>query len=193
MPWETSFDENEILEKAINVFWAKGYDSTSMTDLLEATGINKGSLYNSFGSKKELYIKALLKYDREQRAAMFKNITSQKGSVAAIEALFDKLILQSLNDKERKGCFMVNIAVDLPNQDSDIKSIVKRSLEEVEAFFVQQLKLGTSNNTIPIGLDIEATAKGLLALMVGLRVLARSMLSEDNLRAIKQQALSLIT
>ncbi len=63
MPWEKSFDEEVAIEKAMLVFWEKGFEPASIADLLEGTGLNRGSLYNAFGGKQQLFVKALLKYD----------------------------------------------------------------------------------------------------------------------------------
>ena len=160
MPWEKSFDVDDILDRATGVFWAKGYEATSLTDLIKATGINKGSLYNAFGSKKGLFTKALLKYDREQRQAMLAQLAVMDDPVAAINALFDGLIAQSLADKEHKGCLLVNTALDLPNHDKDIEKTVKASMRDFEAFFEQQLELGHSTGAIPTHVDTKVTAQG---------------------------------
>lgn len=192
MPWEKSFDTDEILDRATKVFWAKGYEATSMADLLKATGINKGSLYNAFGSKKALFTQAFLKYDREQRQATLAQLKSMNDPVGSIEALFDGLIAQSLDDPEKKGCLLVNTALDLPNQDEDIAKAVMSGMEDFEAFFVQQLKDGKKTGAIPAHVDPKTTAKGLLTLVTGLRVLARGVFDKAGLTAIKSQALDLI-
>jgi TetR/AcrR family transcriptional repressor of nem operon len=69
MPWEKSFDEDEAVGKAMNVFWEKGFEPASMADLIAGTGITRGSLYNAFGGKEQLFVKALQKYDKDKRRA----------------------------------------------------------------------------------------------------------------------------
>jgi len=192
MPWEKSFDTDEILDRATAVFWAKGYEGTSMADLLAATRINKGSLYNAFGSKKALFTLSLLKYDREQSRGTLTQLKAMNDPVGAIEALFDGLIAQSLNDPEKKGCMLINTALDLPNHDEDIAKAVKAGMAEFEAFFVQQLIAGKKTGAIPTHVDPKITAKGLLTLVTGLRVLARGVFDKSGLTAIKAQALDLI-
>ena len=192
MPWEKSFDLDDALDRAMKVFWAKGYEGTSMADLVEGMGINKGSLYNAFGSKKALFTQAFLKYDREQRREILKQLEAMNDPVAAIEALFDGLIAQSLDDPEKKGCMLVNTALDLPNHDEDIAAAVKAGMADFEAFFVRQLKAGKKTGAIPAHVDPKKTAKGLLTLVTGLRVLARGVFDKSGLVAIKAQALELI-
>ena len=192
MPWEKSFDIDQAIDNATEVFWAKGYEATSLADLLKATGINKGSFYNAFGSKKKLFTESLLKYDREQRKAIFAELAAMDDPIAAITALFDRLVEQSLSDKDRKGCLLVNTALDLPHHDKDTERTVKKGLAEVVAFFKQQIELGHNAGTIPASVDSTVTANALLALLVGLRVLARGVFDRDSLLAIKKQAIDLI-
>lgn len=192
MPWETSFDVDDVLDRATKVFWAKGYEATSLGDLIKATGINKGSIYNTFGSKKELFTRALLKYDREQRAQTLSSLTALNDPHLAIETLFDALIAQSVEDDERKGCLLINTALDLPNHDEDIEKTVKNGLQDFQQFFEQQIALGKEQGSIDKQLDLETTAAGLLTLVVGLRVLARGVFDETGLAAIKSQAIDLL-
>lgn len=192
MPWEKTFDINIAIDQATNIFWAKGYEATSLSDLLKAIGINKGSFYNAFGSKKALFIQALLNYDRKHRRNTLDQLESLENPVLAINTLFDRFIEQSISDDERKGCFLVNTALDLPNHDKDIDETVKKSLSDFEAFFVKQLELGLLNGSIPAHVDIKTTSKGLLALIVGLRVLARGVFDQAGLNAIKTQAIDSI-
>ena len=192
MPWEKTFDIDEAINQATDVFWAKGYEATSLADLLNATGINKGSFYNAFGSKKKLFIESLLKYEREQRRDVLAQLRTLNDPVLAINKFFDALIEQSLTDTEKKGCFLVNTALDLPNHDSDIQKAVKKGLKDTESFFEQQIKLGIETGAIPKKVNPEIQAKGLLTLLVGLRVLARGVFDKASLNAIKTQAISLI-
>jgi TetR/AcrR family transcriptional repressor of nem operon len=192
MPWEKNFDTDEAIDKATQVFWAKGFEATSLADLLKEMGINKGSFYNAFGSKKSLFTQSLLKYDREQRRQVLEQLSSLQDPILAINTLFDALVEQSLADVERKGCFLVNTALDLPNHDEDIQKTVKKGLNDFEAFFEQQVRLGISTGAIPDRVNITVTAKGLLTLVVGLRVLARGVFDQASLTAIKTQARDLI-
>ena len=192
MPWEKTFDIDEAIDRATDVFWSKGYEAASLSDLLEAIGINKGSFYNAFGNKKALFIQSLLKYDREQRYNTLKELSALNDPVLAISTLFDGLIQQSLSDKDRKGCLLVNTALDLPNHDDDIEKTIKKGMKDFELFFQQQLKLGQTTGAIPAHIDPKEAAIGLLTLVVGLRVLARGVFNRASLNIIKSQAIELI-
>lgn len=192
MPWEKAFDMDDAVDRATEVFWSKGYEATSLSDLLEATGINRGSFYNAFGSKKKLFVQSILKYEREQRRQVLEEFAALNDPVLAINKLFDAIIAQSETDKARKGCFLVNTALDLPNHEPDIQKTVRKSLKGTEAFFEGQLKIGKEQGVIPDHVDTETAAKGLLALLVGVRVLARGIFDARGLKAIKKQALKII-
>ena len=192
MPWEKTFDTNIAIDRATQVFWAKGYESTSLADLLKATQINKGSFYNAFGSKKSLFTQSLTKYDKESRRAAITQLSALNDPVVAISHFFDMVLDECVNDKDYKGCFIINTALDSPNHDVDIQSIVKTAMMELQAFFEAQVRLGVSTGVIPSDKDPDATAKSLVAQLVGLRVLARGVFDIDSLTTIKSQALNLI-
>ncbi len=193
MPWEKKFEIEEAIDRAANVFWAKGYEATSLADLLKTMGINKGSFYNAFGSKKNLFIQSLLKYDREQRQDFIAQLDALENPLLAINVLFDKLIEQSVTDTERKGCFLINTALNLPNHDETTQKTVQNGLSDFESFFERQIQRGIHEGSIPETVNPHVTATGLLTLVVGLRVLARGAFDHNHLDAIKAQAIDLIT
>lgn len=192
MPWVKDFDVDDAVDRAMKVFWAKGYEATSISDLVKAMEINKGSLYNAFGSKKDLFTRAFLKYDVENRQATIRQLEAMDDPVRAIEVLFDGLIAESLDDAERKGCLLVNTALDLPNQPQDIRDMVTSAMDGFEAFFERRIRDGQKTGRIPAGIDAKEAARALLTLVVGLRVLARGTFDAAGLEAIRAQALRTI-
>ncbi len=193
MPWEKNFDLDEATDKAINVFWKKGYEATSMADLTAGMNINKGSLYNAFGNKKALFDRAFLRYDRLNRRETLRQLDQMDDPVAAIETLFNGLIEETRNDKEKKGCLLVNTALELPNHSSHVQKMVTAALAEFEAFFARTIKRGQHSGSIPASINPEEAAKSLLALVVGLRVLARGAFDASSLEALKTEAMRLIS
>lgn len=192
MPWEKTFDIDLAVDRATDLFWAKGYDSTSLAELVKTTGVNKGSFYNAFGSKKQLFITCLNKYEREQRHDTLAAYEALQDPIQAIGQLFDELIKQSQNDGCKKGCFLVNTAVDLPNHEPDIQAAVNKALRSTEQFFAGQVKQGIQSGVLSSALNPQREAQGLLTLLVGLRVLARGVFDEKGLEAIKYQALRML-
>ncbi len=192
MPWEKKFDTEAALEKAMQVFWAKGYAATSLSDLTAAMGINKGSLYNAYGGKEKLFVAVITKYDLDCRRRLFASLDALDDPVEAIIALFEALIEESLQDDEAKGCFLVNTALEFPFHGPLVQQVVTSSLRETEAFFQRMVARGQNRGQISRHVNPEEAAKGLLTLVMGLRVLARGAVMSASLPPIKKQALCLL-
>ncbi len=192
MPWEKSFDEDDAIAKAMKVFWKKGYEPASIADLIAETGITRGSLYNAFGGKEQLFVKALLKYDRENRRAMLAELEAMDDPKRAIATLLDGIVAETLADTEKKGCFIVNTASELATHGEEVNRIVHNGIREFEAFFRRSIEVAQARKDIPESLDAAATAKALLAMVVAIRVLGRGVFDESALNMIADQALRLL-
>ncbi len=193
MPWEKSFETAEAIDSAMHVFWEKSYIGTSISDLTDAIGIKRGSLYNAFGSKQELFVEALLKYDMEHRRAGLIQLESNYEPRQAIHTLFESLVSQSINDKEKKGCFLVNTALELPSHTKEVAVIVRSGFQDIENFFERLIKLGQKQSEIPESVNPQDTAKALLGFIISIRVLARGAFDENEIRSIASQATRLIS
>lgn len=192
MPWQKSFDEDQVLAKAMHVFWEKGYESASLADLIESTGINKGSLYNAFGGKRQLFFKALLKYDRDNRKALIAELEALDNPREAIAELLEKLVAETIADDDRKGCFLINTASEIAAHEGDVVEIVTRGLKEMEAFFRRSLEVGQARGDFSKDLDPEATAKALLGVVVAIRILGRGVFAEPALRTLAEEGKRLV-
>ncbi|TVO68439.1 TetR/AcrR family transcriptional regulator [Denitromonas ohlonensis] len=192
MPWEKSFDEDEAVGKAMKVFWEKGFEAASLADLIAGTGITRGSLYNAFGGKEQLFIRTLRKYDKDKRRVMLAELEAMDDPERAITALFDGIVAESLADAEKKGCFLVNTASEFTTHSEEINSIVRNGLRETEAFLRRSLEVGQARQQFPNTLDPAPTAKALMAMIVAIRVLARGLFDEASLKTIAAQAQRLL-
>ena len=103
MPWEKSFDEDVIVGRAMDVFWEKGYEPASMADLIAATGITRGSLYNAFGGKEALFFKALEKYDTDNRRALLAELEAVDDPLRAITLLFEGVVRNRDGSREKEA------------------------------------------------------------------------------------------
>ena len=130
MPWERQFNETEALNKAMQAFWARGYEATSIQDLVEAMGLHRGSIYAAFGGKRQLFMKALEYYEAEHRRAWLQTLRLHHGPRAAILAVFDGAIGAALSDGSRSGCLLVNTAIELSPHDAEIAKTVATGLRE---------------------------------------------------------------
>ena len=192
MPWEKQFDRDEALSKAMNAFWARGYDATSMQDLVDCMGVNRGSLYATFGDKRSLFIAALRRYDARYREAWVARLVATHGPRASITAAFDEAISAVLDDGSSDGCLLVNTALELSPHDKEISAIVDTGLSAMESFFRDRIEQGQAAGEIPQHLAPVDTARGLLSLFIGLRVLARARPDEPLLRSVANQANALL-
>lgn len=193
MPWEKSFDENAAIDRAIRIFWSKGYEATSISDLTEAMGITRGSLYNAYGSKKGLFKQALCKYDRDNRQTTLEQLGALDDPVSAIAKLFDSLITANTCKTRVKGCLMINTMMERPNHDVEIQAIVDAAIIDFEAFLERTVGLGQARGQIQSSTVPKEAAKSLLALFVGGRVLSRGAYDPPQMEAIKAGALRLIS
>ena len=187
MPWEKSFDTDDALGKAVTAFWLRGYEATSMQDLVDCMGIGRGSLYAAFGDKRQLFLQALALYDERHRRRWTERLSASVSPRWAILAAFDEVIAAAL-DGARDGCLLINTGVEMAPHDDEIAAAVGKALEEMEGFFRTMIQRGQAMGEIPPALDAAETAQGLLALLAGLRVLSRSRPEEALMRGIARQA-----
>ena len=191
MPTEKSFNVDEAIENAMLLFWKKGYKNTSISDLLDSTGLNRGSFYNAFGSKRNLFILTLMKYDRESRVEL-DELTLIGSPTKAIEVFFHCLIDKTVSDPDKKGCFTVNTLINITSYDDEIQKIARDSFHSVETFFKQMIKLGHVRGEISKDVSAEKTAISLASLMVSIRVLGRGTYDQKQLKILLNQVLNLI-
>ncbi len=190
MPWEKDFDVDAVLADAMSEFWEKGYEATSITDLTKAMQINKGSLYNAFGGKKELFIRAVSKYSRENLQASLNELEKVEDPLDAIKMLFEGLVAESTADEKKRGCFLVNTAIELPNQTDDVRLIITAAFDDLERFFARRIVEGQAKGSILASLDPQEMAKSLLTQVVGFRILSRGVFTIEGLKAIQKQAIA---
>ena len=192
MPWEKKFDEAEALDKAMQAFWARGFEATSVQDLVDCMGLNRGSIYAAFGGKRQLFIRALEHYETHHRRAWLTMLRERHSPRAAILALFEGAIGAALSDHGRSGCFLINTAIELSPHDDEIARAVAAGLAETEAFFRDLVLEGQRAGEIPPNVDPVQTARTLLGLLAGLRVLARSRPERPLLETLADQAAALL-
>ncbi|MGI9508002.1 MAG: TetR/AcrR family transcriptional regulator [Geminicoccaceae bacterium] len=193
MPWEKTFDSDNALTKAMEAFWARGYEATSMQDLVDCTGIGRGSLYATFGDKHSLFVQALRLYDQRHRADWTERLAELPSGRSAIMAVFDGVIVSALDGGCRNGCLLMNTALELSPHDREVGEIVCQCLVHMEHFFCEQLKRAKAANDVPADLSPGETAKALLALLVSLRVFTCARPEPELLQAISARAEAMIS
>lgn len=192
MPWEKSFDTEEALEKAKELFWRKGYEATSMQDLLDHMGIGRGSFYDTFKSKHALYLSVLKRYGEQNRESMFRVARMIESPKAAILHVFEQTILNALTTDSKSGCFLANAALERAPFDEEAGRIVADSFRETRNFFEMLISEGISAGEISAANNPGELASALLSLLLGLKVLARSAPEKEVLEASLRQAENLL-
>ncbi len=190
MPWEKNFNIDDALEKAMGIFWSRGYEATSMQDLVHGMGLNRGSIYDTFESKRALFIAALKRYDRKCRHAWLCDLENTHPPRKAIRRLFDEWLEVISHDSSRRGCFLTNTALEVAAHDDEIGAIVAASQKETEKFFYRVIKAGQKTGEIAPDLHAKDISRALLAALIGLLVLARSRPERALMRSIADGAMA---
>ncbi|MFE6076695.1 TetR/AcrR family transcriptional regulator [Paenibacillus sp. NPDC057886] len=185
------FEENVVLDKAMKLFWEQGYEKTSMTDLVEHMGIHRRSLYDTFGDKHTLFLKAMDRFRTKVNSELAGIV---KGSETAVEAL--QLIISYMiygNEDTPSGCLMVNSAVELAMRDVDVDSKATESFTLVEQLFKDIILWGQKNGELTLDYDAGVLAAHLNAVGIGLRAMARTSIPKENLQRTANISIKLLT
>ena len=188
-PGKRTFDIDTALDDAMKLFWANGYEATSMQDLLDEMGINRGSFYDTYGDKRTLFLAALRRYDEVYRRERLQGLEESHSPLEAIEALFDGWVGSILDDPNRSGCFITNTALELAAHDAEIGELVANSQKDTEKFLSALLRKAKANGEIGEHINVRRSAQSLLGALFGLLVLARSRPERTLLRSIARTAL----
>ena len=193
MPWEKQFNTDDALMKAMEAFWARGYEATSVQDLVDCMGVNRGSLYATFGDKHSIFVEALRRYDAIHREAWIAGLAKSTSPRKAIIGAFEEAIAAAVERGSRDGCLLVNTALELSPHDEEVAEIVSHGLAEMEGFFREMIEEGQRQGEIDQSVHSVDTARSLLSLFIGLRVLSRSRPEAELLRSIAKHADALVT
>ncbi|WMT74627.1 TetR/AcrR family transcriptional regulator [Bradyrhizobium sp. Ash2021] len=186
------FDETVVLDAAVHCFWSQGYEATSVRDLAQSMGITGASLYNAFGDKRSLYKRSLDHYVSNNFGDRVQRFESKLPPFEALEAFFSEIIERSITDKKRKGCMLVNSAVELAPHDKEFCRVVDGVLGEVEAFFRRCMEAGQTSGMITTAQSHEDLARLLLSVVLGIRVLARSRPKRELLEGAVRSVFALL-
>lgn len=192
MPWQKQFDIDETLRKAGEAFWENGYEATSMTDLLAAMGIQKGSFYNAWGSKRKVYLDALEQYS-SATLGQVRELIAGKSAVEALRAHFDAILEDCLGPTGHRGCMVINCALELAHHDSRAQAIVQRAIARHEGLLSEWIRAGQSSGEIDLSIDAQATAKVMMSIIMGMRVYTRSGSDPEAAGMLAEQAMRLVS
>jgi TetR/AcrR family transcriptional repressor of nem operon len=184
------FDEEKALAQAAEVFWIKGYEAASTEDLLTAMNMNKGSLYNAFGNKRELFIKVFEWFAQRFIRNMKEVFAKQVNTVEALREIFLHVAYPDDPMEHTKGCFYVNILGETTGMDPDLEKIAKEKLIEIEKLFHKELTKAHKTGQLTSAIQPALLAKYLLNLWNGINI-TRRLYSEKELEKLVELNLQL--
>ena len=185
------FDEPAALDAAMDCFWRDGYEATSVRALAGRMGITGASLYNAFGDKRSLFREVLKRYAERSTRERIARLESSLPPKQAVRAFLGEIIKRSL-DTDRRGCLLVNTALEVAPHDPELGAAVAARLGEIEAFFHRAITAAQADGSVPPDRDPGDLARLLLGVTLGLRVLARSSPRRELLEGVVRPALSLL-
>jgi TetR/AcrR family transcriptional repressor of nem operon len=187
MTGQKQHDTTEFIDNAMRAFWARGYEGTSIGDLVSATGVNRGSIYANFDGKRDILVAALKRYDDFYRFRFLERLAAQLGPKDAVIAAFRGAAQPPETTGVPGGCLIINSAVEIAPHDPGVAEIVTASLNGLHAFFLDRINAAKARGDVAADLPAKATAQALQALFIGLRVLTRSGADQDTRDAIVAQ------
>ena len=184
------FDPDEALTAALKVFWRKGFEGASLTDLTDAMGINRASIYNVFGNKEQLFRQALDLYEREKLAFIRAALEAPTARLVAQALLRGSLDIQT-SPSDPSGCLKVMSSVSCSQQSQSVRAeIIARRLDD-ETALTARLVRAQAEGDLPTGVDPAGLARCLYAIIQGMAVQAASGASRQELERLIETSLSI--
>lgn len=168
-----NFDKNDVLERAMFTFWKNGFHATSMNDLVNAMEINRSSIYDTFGGKQEIFDAAFRNYIRSNTEIIKTFFSDQSTIKEGFRNLFKRAIAQSIKDKDRKGCFVVNTTAEFDPTDEKMLNLLNENRTSFETLFEELLETAVEKGEIDDGADISVMSKMLFAFYNGQMILSK--------------------
>lgn len=179
MPRVKLFDEKEALLKATDLFWEKGYANTSLSDLIKTIGISKGSFYDTFNSKREIFDRSMKQYQQLNIGYLQQLLESEPNVQQGIRTLFHRLINVTFDDSLKRGCLMANTCSELAGSDDAIRTF----LQEHNAMMFDLIKKYLKSGGLKSTTDIDALSNLILTQLTGMNV-------ELKFRATKEEVMN---
>lgn len=169
-----SFNPDDVLNRAMLLFWSRGYEATTVADLEKHLGINKFSLYNTFGNKQQLYIKALDSYINTRFAMMLSILNAPPHNLQSINQFFQTITAVLSAQSQVDGCFVVNAGIERSASDPEVHTKIQSVYQDLEDGFYLCLKTARSAGQLASDIDLKAAARFLLVQAQGLLAVSRN-------------------
>jgi TetR/AcrR family transcriptional repressor of nem operon len=186
------FDPDVALHKAMELFWERGYEATSMAQLTETLGIGRASLYATFGDKRQLFLRALRRYVETRDPSPIELLSRPGPALPAVRTLVELYVEESVDDEQRRGCMVVNSATELCPRSGSVSRLVALNWDALEGAVAAALTRAQAQGELAAGKDPRALARFLLVVLQGMRVIAKGDPDPGRLRDAAAQALATI-
>ncbi len=185
------FERQDVVNKAAKTFWDLGFYATRMTDLIEATKLQPGSLYATFNSKDELFYECIDSYGK-QLIADTEVFMTQQSPKKALVAYFEHLIEEMQSVIPPHGCLLVNSLIELSRLDVKVKEAVEKYIGEVERLFERTIMEAIALGEIPPTQSPKELATTLMVSMWGIRILSETSQGQAKVSGVVHQVLKLL-
>jgi TetR/AcrR family transcriptional regulator, transcriptional repressor for nem operon len=184
------FDPEMALTTAMEVFWRKGYESSSLQDLLTATGLSKSSFYQAFRSKRALFQLSIRHYRKSLIDGLGAKLTQAGSGMAFIKALFHGVAQETSGPNARRGCLLMNTASEFAQTDPEIAELISASIDSLTDVFELAIKQAQQLGELPSGKDARTLAIYLVSSMSGLKNMTKAGADRETIRRISEVTLS---
>ncbi|MDF2646664.1 MAG: transcriptional regulator [Paenibacillus sp.] len=168
------FDEEKVLDAAMQLFWEKGYEATSLSDLTSRMGIQKPSIYSAFGDKKELFEAALRKYMMSRASHVRTRLQKNPTVKEAFRAFFEGVVAEEYTENRSRGCFCINTMVELAPHDEKFEILTREHQMYLSVIFQETIERGIQSGELEIGVNAKALSQALIVSLIGLTVIMKS-------------------
>ncbi len=185
------FNEDQVLDAAMHLFWAKGYPGTSMQDIVHATGLQPPSIYNAYGNKRGLFNVVLARYSEQVMVRFVKTIEDAPTARSAIERLVKATVKQHFDPATPGGCLVGLAAQECRLHDTDTQTAVAKEFRKLDDAVCRRLSKGKSDGEFSNDLDPRGTSTAIVSICAGLLTLGRGNYSKHALQRATRAVASL--
>ena len=192
MARQKEFNRDEVLHRAMEVFWTRGYEGASIQDLVKHMGINRQSMYDTFGDKHSLFLKALDRYREIQSRKVFEVLERPGSMKRNLRQLFEEAVARSLSAEGRRGCFVGNSMSELAGRCKETATRTCNSVASAEKMFQKALQRGKEQGELRRVSDTRAVARFLYSNLQGLLLMAKATRDRKLLNDVVKVTLSVL-
>jgi TetR/AcrR family transcriptional regulator, transcriptional repressor for nem operon len=186
-----TFNPQQALEAAVGVFWERGYEAASLDTLMNGMGVARQSVYDTFGDKRVLYLRALASYRDAQQAQLRRLFAAGRPVRAGFAKLLNGLCGEPLPSLQR-GCLLLSANLERAAKDEEVAALLRQNLKDIESIFAGAIKAGIERGELAPQLEPRALARFFVSTLQGMRATARVQPDRKALRQIARTALSVL-